>query len=95
MADGSASKEGRDIGSCSSPISIIASPCNVDVSVLVGDTGVCGDFSLIKVSPVMVRDGAILAGCEAARDGKREQPGSSSKPKDQHNAREDSNENAL
>lgn len=43
----------------SSPISMIASPCSVLASVCVGDTGV---FSLVNVSPVIVRDGAIFAG---------------------------------
>ena len=43
----------------SSLISMIASPCSVLVSVFVGDTGV---FSSVKVSLVMVRDGAIFAG---------------------------------
>ena len=43
-----------------SPISMNASPLNV-VSVLVGDAGVCTRFSSKKVSPVIVRAGAILA----------------------------------
>jgi hypothetical protein len=43
-----------------SPISMNASPLNV-VSVFVGDAGVCTRFSSKKVSPVIVRAGAILA----------------------------------
>jgi len=49
----------------SSGISIIASPNTVspEISVFVGDVGDCGlglGFSSMKVSPVIVREGAII-----------------------------------
>jgi hypothetical protein len=55
-------KDGRELGASTSPISMKASPCNVEASVFVGDTGVRGIFSSVHVAPVMVRDGAIIAG---------------------------------
>ena len=55
-ADEHTSEEGRGVGSSSSLISIIASPRSVEVSVSVGEAGVCGSFSLLKVSPIIVRE---------------------------------------
>jgi hypothetical protein len=52
--------EGRGVHSSSSAISMMASPARV-VSVFVGDVGDCGVFSSIRVSPVMVRAGDIMA----------------------------------
>ena len=53
--DGLFCNEGRVVESLSSSM---ASPANV-ASVFVGDTGDCGVFSSMKVSPVMARGGAI------------------------------------
>jgi hypothetical protein len=46
--------DGRETELSSSPISIMASPDNV-ASVSVGEVGECGDFSSVRVSPVIVR----------------------------------------
>lgn len=59
--DGRTSGDNSEQGALSSPISMKASPRSVE-SVLVGEVGDCGIFSSKKVSPVMVRDGAMFAG---------------------------------
>jgi hypothetical protein len=53
--------EGRVVELSSSPISMMASPDNV-ASVSVGDVGDCGDFSSVRVSPVIVRARDITTG---------------------------------